>query len=192
MNIDLSPKANEIVQHTKKLLEVGGYKSFSFADISKLANIRKASIYHHFSSKAELVQVVVKSHRLSAMEALNMLEKKNLGPLENLNAYIAHWANCISERTSSFCICAMLAFEITSLPDEVAEEVRQHFHDLTCWITNQIHKGVETQVFCLRDTPEVEAKAFMANLYGAMLAVRGFGNESCFLEIMQANMKKLY
>lgn len=64
----LSPKAAEIVSHARTLLEAGGYNGFSYADIAVRVNISKASIHHHFPSKAELVQVVVALYRAEARE----------------------------------------------------------------------------------------------------------------------------
>ncbi|REM97679.1 TetR/AcrR family transcriptional regulator, partial [Mycobacterium tuberculosis] len=55
MKEPLSPKAVEIVGHARSLLESGGYNGFSYADIAARVNISKASIHHHFPSKAELV-----------------------------------------------------------------------------------------------------------------------------------------
>lgn len=63
LDMELSPKAVEIIAHARSLLEAGGYNGFSYADISARVHISKASIHHHFPSKAELVRVVVARYR---------------------------------------------------------------------------------------------------------------------------------
>ncbi|MEF9673014.1 TetR family transcriptional regulator [Pseudomonas sp. PCH446] len=52
MNTELSAKATEIADYAQSLLALGGYNSFSYADIAERVRITKASIHHHFPSKA--------------------------------------------------------------------------------------------------------------------------------------------
>lgn len=191
VNLDLSPKAVEIVDHTKVLLEAGGYRSFSFADISTRVNIRKASIYHHFRSKVELVRVVVGLYRQEAKQGMNFIDQQPINSLAKLQAYINYWSECIQNGKASFCICAMLAYEMPSLPDEVAKEVKMHFQDLTEWLTS-LFKQCETQgVLHLKSSPKSEAKAFIANVYGAMLTTRVLGEPDVFQSVMKVTLDKL-
>lgn len=141
LDMELSPKAVEIIAHARSLLEAGGYNGFSYADISARVHISKASIHHHFPSKAELVRVVVARYREEAREGMALLDRQLADPLAELNAYVDYWSTCIREGTSSFCICALLAVELPTIPQEVAEEVRGHFEDLTAWLTSILTKG---------------------------------------------------
>ncbi|MEG2803175.1 TetR/AcrR family transcriptional regulator [Stenotrophomonas sp.] len=176
----LSPKAAEIVGHARTLLETGGYNGFSYADIATRVAISKASIHHHFPSKAELVQVVVARYRAEAREGLALLDRQLADPLRELNAYVDYWSSCIRGGTSSFCICAMLAAELPLLPEEVAEEVRGHFEDLTAWLTVVLAQGAGSGQFQLQGPAADEARAFMASVHGAMLAARGFADPGTF------------
>ena len=157
----LSPKAAEIVSHTRTLLETGGYNGFSYADIAVRVNISKASIHHHFPSKAELVQVVVALYRAEARQGLAVLDRQLDDPLKELNAYVDYWSTCIRGGTSSFCICAMLAAELPLLPAQIVEEVRGHFDDLTSWLTAVLLKGAATGQLHLQGPAADEARAFI-------------------------------
>ncbi|WP_410578611.1 TetR/AcrR family transcriptional regulator, partial [Bacillus sp. SIMBA_026] len=89
----LSPRANEIAEHARQLLAAGGYNGFSYADLSQRVRIGKASIHHHFPSKAELVLTVVRLHRQQSMEGLAALQQHvGDGPLAQLTAYVDYWA----------------------------------------------------------------------------------------------------
>lgn len=191
MDTQLSPKAAEIAAHTRSLLAVGGYNSFSYADISERVNIRKASIHHHFPSKEQLVQVVVAQYRTEAQEGLAALTRQLNNPLAELNAYTDYWATCISDGSSPFCICALLAAELPTIPQGVANEVRGHFKDLTAWLSSVLKKGAAREQFTLQDSPATEAKAFMAIVHGAMLAARAFDNPKTFQAIMRPTIKGL-
>ncbi|HEY0207775.1 TetR/AcrR family transcriptional regulator [Acerihabitans sp.] len=191
MNTELSPKATEIVMHAKLLLAAGGYNSFSYADISERVHISKASIHHHFPSKAELVRVVVARYREEARVGMAMLDSQVSDPLAELHAYTDYWSTCIYEGTSSFCICAMLAAELLTIPGLVAEEVRGHFQDQTIWLGTILQKGAAQGQFRLWDSPVVEAGTFMATVHGAMLAARAYGDPQTFQAIVRPAISKL-
>jgi TetR/AcrR family transcriptional repressor of nem operon len=191
MDAELSPKAAEIVSHARLLLAAGGYNSFSYADISERVHISKASIHHHFPSKAELVQTVVVRYREEARGGMAELDRQLNDPLAELHAYADFWSRCIREGTSPFCICAMLAAELPTIPGEISDEVRGHFHDLTSWLSGILKKGVVRGQFHLQGTPAIEAKLFMAAVHGAMLAARAFGDPKIFQSIVQPAIDRL-
>ncbi|WP_243079547.1 TetR/AcrR family transcriptional regulator [Pantoea sp. MQR6] len=188
---ELSQKANEIVAHTRRLLTTGGYKSFSYADIAEVVQIRKASIHHHFPGKADLVRTVVAQYCEEARAGMSALDRQLNDPLAELKAYIGYWSQCIKDGSSSFCICVMLAVELPTLPAEVAAEVSRHFHDLSNWLTSLLEKGQSEGTFKLQETPAVEAKALMATVHGAMLAARAFDNADMFQQIIEPVFNRL-
>lgn len=191
MNTDLSPRATEIAEHTKQLLAAGGYNGFSYADLSERIHIGKPSIHHHFPSKAELVLTVVARHRQQAREGMAALERQLDDPLAQLTAYTDYWSECIREGTSSMCICAMLAAESPMIPQEIADEVRGYFQDLTAWIAAVLDKGAAKGQFNLRHSALVEARTFMSMVHGAMLTARALGNPESFREISLAAIDRL-
>lgn len=191
MSAELSPKAAEIVAHTRSLLVAGGYNSFSYADLASRVNISKPSIHHHFPSKAVLVKTVVALYRGEARAGLASLEQQFDDPLSELNAYADYWAACIRSGESPFCICAMLATELPSLPEDVAVEVQAHFHDLNAWLAGVLKRGVAAGQFHLLNSPAMSARAFMAVVHGAMLMARALGDPKAFATIVQPAILKL-
>lgn len=185
MTTERSPKANEIISYTRQLLTSGGYQSFSFADISAKVNIRKASIHHHFPSKAELVKVVVTEYREEARAGMQAMSQQMNDPVAELQAYVDYWASCIREGSSPFCICAMLAVELPTLPAEVAREVSGHFSDLTEWLTSLLRRGESEKRLRLPVSPADEASLLMATVHGAMLSARAFNDADIFRRIVQ-------
>ncbi|MEB7597193.1 hypothetical protein [Raoultella terrigena] len=65
-------------------------------------NIRKASIHHHFPSKAELVKVVVTEYREEARAGMQAMTRQMNDQLAELQAYVDYWATCIREGSSPF------------------------------------------------------------------------------------------
>ena len=188
---DLSPKAAEIALCAQSLLATRGYNGFSYADISEAVLISKASIHHHFPSKAELVQTVLRRYRAQGRVGLAALEKQVTDPLARLHAYTGYWEACIRDGSSAFCICAMLGSELSAVPELVADEVRGHFLDLAAWLTSLLEQGAAKGVFKLHAAPESEAMALMATVHGGMLAARVYGDAEVFATIVQQGVRQL-
>ena len=61
-----STTADDILQCARSLIIAGGYNGFSYADIAEVVGIRKASIHHHFPTKADLVRILAARYREEA------------------------------------------------------------------------------------------------------------------------------
>ncbi|AVA23441.1 TetR/AcrR family transcriptional regulator [Rhizobium sp. LEGMi198b] len=188
---NISTKADEIVQSARGLIIAGGYNSFSFADISAEVGIRKASIHHHFPTKADLVRTVVARYREEARQGLAGVDANIADPVARLRAYTGFWEACIRDNTAPFCICAMLAAELPVLPADVAAEVRGHFRDLSSWLAAVMEKGAAEGRLILPRPAAGEALSFMATVHGAMLSARAYGDPSVFATIVEPLFDRL-
>jgi len=174
--------ADRILQTAHTLITDRGYSAFSYADISEAVHISKASIHHHFPTKAGLVVSVLKAHRERFLQSAEILAEKIEDPLARLQAYVHHWEGCIRDNREPFCIAALLAAELPSLPEEVRVEVQQHFVELSGWIRKTLEEGVRSGSLKLQGTPGDEAQTFMALVHGAMLSARALGTADVFHE----------
>lgn len=191
MSMELSPRATEIADQAKQLLAAGGYSGFSYADVSDRVHICKASIHHHFPSKAELVQTVVARNRAQVRAAMADMDRRFPDPLARLQAYASRWSDCVREGAPSVCICVMLAAELPTIPKEVADEVHGHFEDLTAWLAKILDEGAKLGQFKLRDSAYVDAQALMSTVHGAMLTSRALNKPEAFKTISQAAISQL-
>jgi TetR/AcrR family transcriptional repressor of nem operon len=189
--LDYSPKAQEIIRRTNELLASRGYNGFSFADIAELVDVRKASIHHHFPTKADLVKATVVLHRDATRLGLQSLDQSSSDPLERLVAYSRFWAECIQRSNPPICICALLAAELPAIPVEVAVEVKRHFTELHAWVASTMEEGASKGRMHLNDSPLAEASAFVASIHGAMLAARASGDAALFREIAGLSTDRL-
>ena len=190
MNVMIST-SEKILDVAQSLIVAGGYNGFSYADISDAIGIRKASIHHHFPTKAELVSALVDRYRQQTAQGLTSLEAQSASPADQLRSYANFWQACIRDASLPFCVCAMLAGEMPVLPDEVASRVRAHFHDLAGWLTSVLQAGAEQRVFRLDKRPEAEAQTLMASVHGAMLSARAFDDPAVFAAIVMPQIAKL-
>jgi TetR/AcrR family transcriptional repressor of nem operon len=183
--------AERILQTAKALIIDRGYAAFSYADIADTVQIRKASIHHHFPTKANLVVAVLTAHRERFLLATQSLTQKVDDPLARLQAYVHHWEGCIRDKSQPFCIAALLAAELPGLPAEVRAEVQKHFTALNEWLRETLEEGVRKRTVKLQGSPEDEAQMFMATVHGAMLSARALGNCDVFQAVTAGAIQRI-
>ena len=80
-------KMEIVIEIAKELFAEKGYDNTSMADICKKANVSKGLIYHHFSSKEELLRAVYISS-IEKMEELGGNVNFNNDPKDIVIGYI--------------------------------------------------------------------------------------------------------
>ncbi|GGE04600.1 TetR family transcriptional regulator [Aureimonas endophytica] len=183
--------ADRILDVTQSLLIAGGYHGFSYADIAAVVGIRKASIHHHYPTKADLVAALVRRYVGQTQAGLSAIRRHVAGPAAQLDAYLGYWRKCVQDATQPFCVCAMLASELPSLPASVAAEVRLHFQALVEWLAATLAAGAEQGSLRLSGKAEEEAQVLMATVHGALLSARAFGDPELFQAIVTPPAERL-
>lgn len=122
----------EIINSAKTLLISKGYEALSMREVAKLAGIKAASIYNHFSSKDEIIfELILIGRKLLADEIRNMLSKA-----ESVNDYpelfFKGFIKFGFENPEMYKIIFM-----TSFPDEAMKNVKEQ-------ISREIEPGLNT------------------------------------------------
>jgi TetR/AcrR family transcriptional repressor of nem operon len=183
--------AERILDAANTLLIDRGYSAFSYADVADAVKIRKASIHHHFPTKAGLVVAVLRRHRSRISEGMKALDQQIQNPLLRIKEYFKYWEGCIEGQVLSFCIGALLGAEMPSLPEEVQAEVRLHFSMLSEWFEQTLRAGSKARAVQLQGTVATEAQMLIAVLHGAMLSARATGNCDLFRSLSQAALNRI-
>jgi TetR/AcrR family transcriptional repressor of nem operon len=108
-----------------------------------------------------------------------------------LQAYVQYWEGCIRDKTEPFCVAALLAAELPSLPKKIQTEVHRHFDSLGKWIQRTLEEGVAKRVIKLRHSSEDEAQMLMALVHGAMLSARAYGTCGVFQTVTSAALQRI-
>jgi TetR/AcrR family transcriptional regulator, transcriptional repressor for nem operon len=175
--------AERIVEQGRALIMTRGYNGFSYADVAAAVGIRKASIHHHFAGKSDLAIAVLAQSRAAIAAQMAMLDDAAADAAAALRFYAGYWERCILDDSAPFCVAAMLAAELPSLPEDVALAVRGHFAELRGWLARVLALGAAQGSVTLTGTPEAEADAFLSAIYGAMLSARAFADPARFAAI---------
>jgi TetR/AcrR family transcriptional regulator, transcriptional repressor for nem operon len=183
--------AGRILDAGRQLIMRRGYAGFSYADIAQAIDIRKASIHHHFPTKADLAAAVVRQYHELFDADMAALQTNGADALAQLKAYIGYWQHCIADDSAPFCVAGMLGAELPALPDEVAQEVRAHFENIAKWLENVLEAGAQSGQFQLKGSPASEAATFVSIVYGAMLSARIHGNAELFKQVTDDAVARL-
>ena len=181
----------KLIDSARYLIQTRGYNGFSYADVAEQVKVRKASIHHHFPSKVDLARAVVEESRALILAQTRTLDGGAFDPEEQLRFYTGYWEKCIADASAPFCVAGMLASELTTLPADLAENVRAHFRDLSNWIETVLTKGAQLGLFDLQGPARLEAESFMSLVYGAMLTARAYGEPKVFADIVESGLRKL-
>jgi TetR/AcrR family transcriptional repressor of nem operon len=181
----------KLIDSARHLIQTRGYNGFSYADVAEEVQVRKASIHHHFPAKSDLAKAVVEQSRAVIVEQTRRLDDGAFDPDAQLRMYTGYWEKCIADASAPFCVAGMLACELPTLPAELAQEVRAHFRDLSSWLELVMTRGAQLGRFQLQGSARQEAEAFMAMVYGAMLAARAYGDAKVFSDIVAGALRRL-
>ncbi|GLQ89097.1 TetR/AcrR family transcriptional regulator [Dyella flagellata] len=181
----------KLVDTARYLIQTKGYNGFSYADVAEQVQLRKASIHHYFPAKSDLARAVVEQSRGVIEEQARRLTSEDFDPQQQLLFYTGYWEKCIADATAPFCVAGMLAAEMPTLPDDLAQAVQEHFRTLSYWLETVLTKGSQLGVFRLRHSVRREAEAFMSTVYGAMLIARAYASPRTFPEIVELALKQL-
>ena len=180
-----------LIDSARHLIQTRGYNGFSYADVADEVQVRKASIHHHFPAKSDLARAVVEQSRALIVEQTRAISAGDFDPEAQLRMYTGYWEKCIADASAPFCVAGMLASELPTLPDDLAGDVRAHFHDLSNWLEIVLTRGAQMGRYELRGSARQEAESFMAMVYGAMLAARAYGDPKVFGDIVASGLARL-
>jgi TetR/AcrR family transcriptional repressor of nem operon len=163
--------ADRILDIAEDLVQTRGYEAFSYADISEALGIRKASVHHHFATKAELTRAVAARYRGAFAGRLHSLDREFPDPTRRLMRYVRLFQEALREG-DHMCLYGMLASDSVTLPGAVRDEVIGFFADQEAWLTRVISEGRSAGEFRFEGKPAAAAAALLAGLEGAMLMAR--------------------
>lgn len=117
----------EIVTHALELFSRRGYAGCSMADVAAACGIQKASVYHHFRSKADLLRAVVQ-HLMAVFDAhvFGYAYASQYSPEERLQTMLDGLAQYGVEREYG-CLLVRLGVEGTTDVPELAGLLRQFY-----------------------------------------------------------------
>jgi TetR/AcrR family transcriptional repressor of nem operon len=175
--------AMRILDVAGDLVQVRGFNAFSYADVAKAVGIRKASLHHHFATKADLGVALVLRYRRAFLEALRSIETSSADGFEQLERYADLYGKVL--RDGRMCMCGMLASDVATLPEPMRESIAEFFAENEAWLARVLSRGKKRGEIAFDGSATSMAALIVSSLEGAMLVARGSGDLDRFGQVVR-------
>ncbi|BEU21468.1 TetR/AcrR family transcriptional regulator [Paraburkholderia sp. 22B1P] len=118
-----SGSRERILAAATKTAQAHGYSGLNFRNLAEDVGIRPASIYHHFTNKADLGATVARRYWEDLAAVLESLQEESPDPLHCLHRYPETFRKAL-ENANRICLCSFMAAESDDLPGEMMQEVQ--------------------------------------------------------------------
>lgn len=148
-----------------------GFDGFSYADLAAEVGIRKASIHHHFPTKAALSAALMERYHNHLKSACTEIDARETCGSARLSAMIDIYRRAHDDG-KSLCLCVAFSASRDSLPDAVIHQISRFRSMMISWFSTVFAQGRSDG--SIRDVrhPVHEAAAILPLLEGAQLAAR--------------------
>jgi AcrR family transcriptional regulator len=148
---------HEILEAAAQIFSQKGYHAASMADIAEAVHLQKASLYHHVSSKQEILAALLDQALDVLIERIGAVVKQPLPPDQKLRCAIATYLEAVAEHRD---LASILLLEYRSLETPFRERHiprRDRFEAL--W-RGLVQEGKQLGVFNCTD-PVFAARALL-------------------------------
>lgn len=172
-------RKTDILDSAETLVRTRGFDGFSYADIEREVGIRKASIHHHFASKAELSLALITRYRDRVGQALADLNRGDRSAGERLSGYLDIYKAALSGG-DTVCLCVAYSAGRDSLSDDVLLQLNAFHKDSITWLTTVFTAAQSDGTIAAVSIPRNDATACLALVEGAQLIARAAKNMKGF------------
>lgn len=167
-----------ILSVAQKLVQQRGFNGFSYADIAEEVGIRKASLHHHFATKAELGLTLIDVYTEQLIQEFLRINAAYTQADAKLSAYIAIYKGTLC--AGRVCMGGMLASESATLDNAMLPGLRRFFACNVEWLTEVLAEGKSQQLLMFGATAADHARVILATLQGALLIAHTTGDHEAF------------
>ena len=168
-----------LLNSAESLARSKGFDAFSYADLSEKVGIRKASIHHHFPTKADLGLELISRYREVIFVALGKIAARDVSAAIRLNAYLALYRSAL-KGGAQVCLCVAFSAGRDSFDNSVLAELNAFHSESLIWLTSLFQEGRDDSSISGIENPLSEARACLAIVEGAQLMARAAKDISQF------------
>ncbi|HAE60638.1 MAG TPA: hypothetical protein DCG54_14325 [Anaerolineae bacterium] len=141
---------DDILVAAAQVFRQKGFHGASMSDIAEAVNLQKASLYHHVSSKQEILLELLNRALVMLTDGMHAVMARDVPADEKLRLAMRSYLQVMTDNLD---VTAVLLMEHRSLNDELHARhipIRDHFEEM--W-RDLIHGGNETGIFDCPDVP---------------------------------------
>ena len=160
-----------LLDSAERAVRTRGFDGFSYNDLANDVGIRKASIHHHFPTKALLSEALMKRYYTHLEATCAAIDSAQTTGGARLGALIEQYRAAIDDG-KSLCLCVSFSSSRESLPHEAVAEISRFRSMIIAWLEKTFALGMADSTISDVQDPSQEAAATMPLLEGAQLAAR--------------------
>jgi AcrR family transcriptional regulator len=165
---------DRIIETAAQVFRQKGFHGASMEDIAQAVNLKKASLYHHFESKQEILLEILDRALQLLLGKISTITCQNIPADKKLRLMIRQYLQILSENVD---LAAVLLFEHRAL------ERRQHARHIpnrdrfeSLW-KDVIAEGVAKKVFAC-DDPSMAVRALLGQMNWTITWYSPYGEKS--------------
>lgn len=151
----------------ERAIRTAGFGGFSYADLAREAGIKKASIHHHFPSKADLGLAVLERYCERLEEALVAIAEQSSSAGEALSQAVQIYRAALGNG-EMMCLCSALAGDGMALDPAIQYKLSDTNRMVADWLAKTCEIAPE------------QALSILAQLQGAQLVARASSDVALF------------
>lgn len=148
-----------------------GFGGFSYADLAREADIRKASIHHHFPAKADLGEAILVRYSERLEQSLIAISDASATGAEALEGAIALYRAALGAG-STLCLCVALAGDGEKLNEAMLDRLSATNQMVIEWLAKTLERGAADGTLRQVGRNDEAAIAMLARLQGAQMVAR--------------------
>ena len=160
-----------LLDHAETAIRQRGYTGFSYADLAKSVGIRKASIHHHFPTKADLGLSLIERYADQFFEQLQEIAGSLVSASDQLDAYINIYRGAL-HGGEQVCLCVALSAGRDTVSDLILAQLDQFHSRSLAWLETVFKRAKADQSVAGVTNPNAEAHALLALMEGAQVLSR--------------------
>jgi TetR/AcrR family transcriptional regulator, transcriptional repressor for nem operon len=155
-----------LLNSAERAARARGFDGFSYADLAADVGISKASIHHHFASKATLAVALMQRYYIDLE-----IDQNHVTGSTRRAALVGRYRDAL-EGGQSLCLCVSFSTSTESLPFETLAEMTRFRSMMIDWLSKTFSCGRGDGTIKNVASPVSEAAATLPLLEGAQLAAR--------------------
>ncbi|WP_076417940.1 TetR/AcrR family transcriptional regulator [Colwellia sp. UCD-KL20] len=187
--LKLNETAHKILDVAEFYTQTKGFNAFSYKDIQNDVGIKTSSIHYYFPTKKELA-LSMTARYIDNFQA-KLLEIRELYPsgIEQIVQMAEVYIDVVKQ--NKFCMCGMLASELTSICDASVAKVIYFFETVQSWVEEAIVLGQHQKLIKQEVSAKASAISFVSIIEGAMLIARAKGEPNHLITVINNTINDL-
>lgn len=175
---------DQLLDIAQDLIQKRGINGFSFQDLSSAVGIRKASVHHHFATKADLIESLMDRFLKKFDDATGNILNSKVNGKSKLKRFCNLFLETLKEgKNDKNCFCGMLMAEVASVENSVRSQIQRFIRENVEVVKAIFEVGVEDGSLAPRKDQKAAAIMVLSTLEGALLVARSDQGPKQFSDI---------